>query len=103
MGPRVVLDGILNELKSRQSEIVERQMIGAAHAVWSKRRHAHALEGRHPRFKYGSDILVALHIHASNQPGAVVEIEIGRQFRVPGFRLRDWTVEKIFVNKRART
>ena len=61
MRHRVVLDRILNELKSRQADVVEAEVIRAADAAVRKRRHAHALEWRHPRFKDRLDLRVALH------------------------------------------
>ena len=52
--PRVVLDRILDELKARQPDRVERQVIGAAGVADRQRRHPEVLERLHPAWKIGA-------------------------------------------------
>src|SRR5271165_7611646 len=82
MCARFVFDRILNELKSRNADCVEGQMIGAAGVAHGERGHAEILEGFHPGFEDGRDGFVLLKINTANLTRAVVDVEIGGDFRL---------------------
>ena len=83
--PAVVLHRILNELEAGKTDRVEGEMIRSAGIANGQRRHAEVLEWLHPRLKHGRDGFVALQVDASNCTGAVIDVEVAREFRVVGF------------------
>src|SRR5215831_21202464 len=92
--PRVIFDFILNELKSRQPNGIERQMVGTAGIRDSQRCKGilfrssdHISERRKPGPEDRPNLLVPLHVDSTDFPGAVVEVEVTREFFVTGLEL----------------
>src|SRR5882757_5393441 len=76
----LILDGILNELKSRDADGVERKVIGAAGIAHGECIHTEVFEWLYPSFKDGSYGCVLLQVHAADFSGAVVYVEVGGDF-----------------------
>src|SRR5262245_26149267 len=74
-----VFDIVLDELKSRKPDGIEREVIGAACIRDRKGRSIHLFEGQEPFAKDGADGLIALQIDSANFASAVVEVEIDRK------------------------
>ena len=87
VGSRLVFDGVLDELKSGQADLVEGNVVGAAGAADGKRGHAHGLERLHPFLENGPHRFVSLQVDAANFSRAVIHIEIGRKLGVFGLEL----------------
>src|ERR1022692_3529314 len=85
VGAGLVLDGILDELESRDADGIKGLMVGAAGVTHGERVHAQVFERLHPGFKDWGYRFVLLQIDASNLAGAVVHVEIGGDFRLFGF------------------
>src|SRR6476620_4478322 len=79
---RVVFNLILNKLKSGQADTIKGKMIGAAGVRNRKRVRAPEVltrpipERRQPLPEDRADSFVALHVHAADFAGAVIEIEV---------------------------
>ena len=84
MSARVVLDFILDELKSRQADAVERLMIGAARVRDRDCAGAHVAERRQPLSEEIAHAAIALQVNAANFSGAVIEIEIAGKLFILG-------------------
>src|SRR5688500_10941867 len=77
MRTRVVLDLVLDELKSRKPDTVKRKMIGPTGVRHRKRLRFHVGEWSKPRFEVRPDPGIALHIDTADPACAVVEIVVG--------------------------
>ena len=84
MGPRVVLERVLNELESRQADGIVREVIGAASIGDGNRVHAHGLEGLHPFLEDRPGRFVPLQINAAEFAAAVVNVEVNGKFILSG-------------------
>ena len=71
-----VFDFILNELESRQSNCVERQVICSAGVPHRHCRGAEVFERLEPGFEDGDDGRVFLRVNAAQFSGAVIDIEV---------------------------
>src|ERR1043166_8677087 len=80
--PRTVVQGILDELKARQTHRIKRQMVCAAGVADCNRRHPKVLERRQPRFKDGANHLVALKVDPTNLAAAIVYVKVAGEFGV---------------------
>ena len=76
---RVVFDFILDELKSRQADAIERLMVRAARVRNRNRAGAHIAEGHQPLSEKISEGAIALQVDTANFSGAVIQIEIARE------------------------
>src|SRR5678815_2431414 len=88
---RVVLNLVLNKLKSRQTDPIKREMVRTAGIRDRKRRCAEVSERREPLTKQRTHGFVALQVNATNLAGAVIEIVISTQLLVLGFRGERWS------------
>src|SRR5882672_2029555 len=100
--PAVVFHGILNELESRQTDSVEREMIRSARVSNAERRHSETPEGLHPCLKYRRNRFVALQENTSNRACTVVDVEIAGEFRVFGLQLHVLAIGKMLRHVSAR-
>src|SRR5262245_49408085 len=82
MGPRFVLQLVLDELEGRQPHFVERLVIGAAGLVHRDERGAEIGERLEPGLEDGDDTGVVLAVDPADLSAPVVEVEIDRQLRV---------------------
>src|SRR5262245_21849829 len=80
VGASFIFDGILNELKSGQSDAIERQMICAAGVGEGQSGSAEVFEWGEPGAEYGSARLIALQVNAANFAGTIVEVEVSSKF-----------------------
>src|ERR1700747_528029 len=71
---------VLDELKPRNTDSVERLMISASSVAHCQRGHAEISEGLHPGFENRGDCLVLLKINAANLSRSVVYVEIRGDF-----------------------
>src|SRR5579864_7963866 len=85
-----ILDGILNELESGNADGVEGEVVSAAGVAHGERGHAEIFEGTHPGLEDGVNSFVFLQIDAANFSGAVIYVEISRDFRLLGLH-SDWS------------
>ena len=77
-----VLDLVLNELESRQPDLVEGLVVGPAGVADRESGHAHVRERFHPRAEDGRDRFVPLQIDAADGAGAVVDVEVAGELGV---------------------
>src|SRR6185295_6533458 len=87
---RVVFDLVLDKLKSRQTNRIERKVVRAAGVGDRERACAHVSERRQPLPEEGANAFVALQVNSANLAGAIVEIEITTQLLVFGFLYEGW-------------
>jgi len=73
-----VFDRVLNELETRQTNPVEREMVGAACVFRRYRSGPQVVERFEPLGKNRSCFLIALQIHPSNFTGPIIDIEVSR-------------------------
>ena len=84
MRARAVLDRVLDELEPRQTDVIERHVVGR---IGVRQRHggrAQIVDGVEPLREQRRGGAVALGVDAADFPGAVVEIEVDRQLIVIG-------------------
>src|SRR5579864_1692081 len=89
MSPRLVFDGILDELESWNTDGVERQMVRASGVAHGECSHAEIFEGPYPRLEDGRDSGVLLQVDTANLARAIVDVEVGGDFCLLGLQ-RDW-------------
>src|SRR5215470_13303214 len=82
MGPRLVLDRILDELETRNADRVERKVVGSTGVTHGKRGHAQVPEGLHPCFEDWRHGFVFLHVHAADLPRTIVHVKVSSNFRL---------------------
>src|SRR5687768_11121324 len=81
----VVFDLVLDELKTRQADTIERLVIRSAGVRHRKRLRTEVCEWCEPCFEVRSNRRIALHVNAADLSRPVVEIVVGRELVVvPG-------------------
>src|SRR5690606_24504336 len=78
VGADRVLDRILDELKARDADAVEAQVVGTAGVAGVDGDHAHAAEGREELLEYRDDLVVALREDPADRAGPVVDVDVCR-------------------------
>src|SRR6059058_1334059 len=74
---RVVVQRILDKLKTGQADRIEGQVIGAAGVADGERVHAEVVERLHPGGEDGGHHFIALEIDAADFAGAIVNVVVG--------------------------
>src|SRR5438445_6532452 len=95
---RVVVQRILNKLKTGQADCIERKVIGAAGVADGERVHAKVMERLHPCGEDGGDHFIPLEIDAADFAGAVVNVVVGVELGVFGSRLHHFGIGEMLLN-----
>jgi len=89
MRARFVVEAILNELEARDSDGVERLVIGAARVAVGDGGDAQVFQRLDPLRKDRADGGVFLQLNAEDFAGAVIDVEVAGNFRLLGLQ-HDW-------------
>src|SRR6185369_6756088 len=87
----VVFNLVLNKLKSRQADRIERQVVRSASIRDRQRVCTRVFEWRQPLPKQRTNAFIPLHVNPANLAGAVIEIEVTTELLVFRFRNERWT------------
>src|SRR5678815_5133096 len=82
MNARVVIDRVLYELKSRESDCVKNHVIGSARIKYRQRLCTEVVERLKISFENGTSRLVSLQKDPAYLSSSIVEVVVGRQFLV---------------------
>src|SRR5689334_21809154 len=98
MRARAVFHWILDELKTRQSDGVIRQMVGSASVPNGRRGHAEILERSYPRFENRSHHVIALEINTPDFACSVVVVEVTGKPGVLGGELHSLRIAEMLFD-----
>src|SRR5438046_10280495 len=75
--PRVIVERILDKLKTGQPNSIEGKVIGSAGVADGERVHSEVAEGHHPRGKERGHHFVPLQIDAANLARSMIDVIVG--------------------------
>jgi len=82
VGARLIIKGILDELKPWNPYRIKRQMICRTRIVAGDGRGAQVVKRLQPCLEYRNDSLISLGKYASDLTGSIIQIEISRYLRL---------------------
>src|SRR5450432_1329101 len=94
---------VLNELKSRQTNLIERLVVRSARISNADGRSAEVVEWSKPGFKHGPHSVIPLQIHAADFTRAIVVIEVAGQFGVRRLELHSGRIAEVLFNISTRS
>ena len=77
MQARIVIQYVLDELKSRQADLLESLVIGTGGSIWRDMSRAQIMKRLEPGFKDWTDGGVLLRVDPANLTGPVIDVEVG--------------------------
>src|SRR5262249_7314662 len=82
MGTRVIVQWVLDELKTRETYRVEREMVSSLRAAVGEGGDAEIPERRHPRLEDRSHHSITLEIDPADPSRAVIQVEVAGELRM---------------------
>src|SRR5256886_8113084 len=102
MSARVVVQRVLDELKTGQADRIESKVIGTSGVADGKGIHAKVVERFHPGGEDGGDHFIALEIDAANLTSAVVDVVVGVELGMFGRGLHHFGISEMLLDVGAR-